>query len=64
VDADGLLLAALGRRLRDGRHIADDREFQRLYRHLTAQGFESDQVLRLLRSRRASGTASGRDEDE
>ena len=63
VDADTLLLAALARRLRGDRPIADDREFQRLYRFLVAQGFEPDRVLRELRRRRAAGQ-SGRDEGE
>jgi len=52
IDADDLLSAALGRRLRGRGVIADDREFQRLYRYLVAQGFDSDRVLGLLRSRR------------
>jgi regulatory protein len=49
IDDDGLLEAALRKRLRDRNHIADQREFQRLYRYLTAQGFESERILRLLR---------------
>jgi regulatory protein len=49
IDDDGLIEAALRKRLRDRSHIADQREFQRLYRFLTAQGFESDRILRLLR---------------
>ena len=32
--------------------IADDREFQRLYRYLVGQGFESDRVLAALNARR------------
>jgi regulatory protein len=66
VDADALLLAALGRRLRGDRPIADDREFQRLYRFLVGQGFESDRVLRELRRRRAGGKSDadgGEDSD-
>jgi regulatory protein len=51
VDPDALLEAALGKRLRGGRAIASDREFQRLYRYLLAQGFEPDTVLRALRAR-------------
>jgi regulatory protein len=51
IDPDALLEASLVRRLRGGRRIADDREFQRLYRYLVAQGFEADQVLRALRAR-------------
>lgn len=53
VDAEGLLAAALERRLRGRTAIADDREFQRLFRYLTAQGFESDRVLAALRARRS-----------
>ena len=53
VDSDALLAAALERRLRGRATIADDREFQRLFRYLAAQGFESDRVLAALRSRRA-----------
>lgn len=53
IDADALLAAALEKRLRGRSTIADDREFQRLYRYLSGQGFESDRILRLLRARRA-----------
>jgi regulatory protein len=49
IDADALLEAALQKRLRGREQIADDREFQRLYRYLIGQGFESDRVLALLR---------------
>jgi regulatory protein len=52
VDSDALLVAALERRLRGRAAIADDREFQRLFRYLAAQGFESDRVLAALRARR------------
>jgi hypothetical protein len=55
VDADALLAAALERRLAGRSAIADQREFGRLYRHLTGQGFEPDRVLRLLRTRRRPG---------
>jgi len=55
VDAEALLQAALDRRLRGRDRIADDREFQRLYRYLVAQGFDADRVVALLRSRRRSG---------
>jgi SOS response regulatory protein OraA/RecX len=51
IDPDALLEAALERRLRGGRPIADEREFQRLYRYLLGQGFEADPVLRALRRR-------------
>jgi regulatory protein len=51
IDGDALIEASLARRLRGGRAIADDREFQRLYRYLAAQGFEADAILRALRAR-------------
>ena len=51
VDDEALLDAALGRRLRGDKLIADDREFQRLYRYLAAQGFESDRILKALNAR-------------
>ena len=53
LDSDALLAAALERRLRGHTEITDDREFQRLFRYLAAQGFEHDRVLAALRSRRA-----------
>ena len=49
VDADALLSASLSKRLRGRERIADDREFQRLYRYLTAQGFDTDRILAHLR---------------
>jgi regulatory protein len=52
VDADALLDAALARRLRHGKVIADERELNRLYRYLIGQGFESDRVVAALRKRR------------
>jgi SOS response regulatory protein OraA/RecX len=42
----------LNRRLKNERPIADQREFQRLYRFLIAQGFESDKILEALTERR------------
>jgi SOS response regulatory protein OraA/RecX len=51
-DVEGLLRAALEKRLRPGSAIADDREMQRLFRALVTQGFEPGRVLALLRSRR------------
>jgi regulatory protein len=53
IDADALLTAALDRRMRGRDRIEDDREFQRLYRYLVTQGFDSDRILALLRSRQA-----------
>jgi regulatory protein len=61
VDDDALLDAALRRRLRGDRPIADDREFQRLYRYLSTQGFESDRVVRALRARRAGRSSDSGD---
>ena len=49
LDADALIASALQKRLRGREQIADDREFQRLYRYLVGQGFEPDRVLALLR---------------
>ena len=52
IDDDALLEASLMKRLRGRDTIADDREFQRLYRYLVGQGFESDRVMKALTSRR------------
>jgi SOS response regulatory protein OraA/RecX len=49
IDPDALIAAALERRLRGRTRIEDDREFQRLYRYLSTQGFESDRIVALLR---------------
>ena len=49
LDPDALLLASLAKRLRGRERIADDREFQRLFRYLSAQGFETDKILAHLR---------------
>jgi regulatory protein len=49
LDPDALLSASLDKRLRGRDRIADDREFQRLFRYLSAQGFESDKILAHLR---------------
>ena len=49
IDDNALITAALQKRLRGREQIADDREFQRLYRYLIGQGFEPDRVLALLR---------------
>jgi regulatory protein len=56
IDSDALIAAALEKRLRGRTEIADDREFQRLYRFLSGQGFESDRILTLLRTRRKAGS--------
>jgi regulatory protein len=52
IDDDALIEASLQKRLRGRQAIADDREFQRLYRYLLSQGFESDRIVRLLKRRR------------
>jgi regulatory protein len=52
MDHDALLEASLKKRLRGRERIADDREFERLYRYLAAQGFEDDRILRALTARR------------
>ena len=49
LDSEALLTASLSKRLRGRERIADDREFQRLYRYLSAQGFDSDRILAQLR---------------
>ena len=51
IDDEALLEASLAKRLRGRDAVADDREFQRLYRYLLAQGFESDRVLKALQGR-------------
>jgi regulatory protein len=55
IDDDTLLNASLERRLKNGRLIADDREFQQLFRYLAAQGFESGTILKALTARRRKG---------
>ena len=49
LDDDDLLESALAKRLRRGATIADEREFNRLYRYLVGQGFEPQRVLAILR---------------
>jgi regulatory protein len=49
LDDDELLESALAKRLRRGAGIADEREFNRLYRYLVGQGFEPQRVLALLK---------------
>jgi regulatory protein len=53
IDSEELLASALAKRLRHDNTIKDEREFNRLYRYLVGQGFESDRVLKLLKSRNA-----------
>jgi regulatory protein len=52
IDGPALLQAALDRRLRGRREIADRKEKARLFRYLTGQGFEPDRVLEALRALR------------
>ena len=52
LDPSALLEAALSRRLRGTARITDDKHFQRLYRYLVSQGFEHDEVMRVLEARR------------
>ena len=52
IDDDALIEASLQKRLRGRDTIADDREFQRLYRYLAGQGFESERIVKLLSARR------------
>ena len=52
IDDRTLIEASLAKRLRDRTLIADDREFQKLYRYLIAQGFEADSVMLTLTARR------------
>ena len=52
LDDEALLEGSLRKRLRGRESIADDREFQRLFRYLIGQGFESDRVMQALRARR------------
>jgi regulatory protein len=52
IDDDELLESSLRKRLRGRETIADDREFQRLFRYLLGQGFESDRIQKALRSRK------------
>src|SRR4030095_5288285 len=46
IDDDALIEAALNKRLRGRDAIADDKEFQRLYRYLAGQGFETDKIMK------------------
>jgi regulatory protein len=52
IDDEVLIEASLGKRLRGRDTIADDREFQRLFRYLIGQGFESDRVMKTLKAYR------------
>ena len=55
LDDEALLESSLRKRLRGRETIADEREFQRLFRYLISQGFESDRVMQALRAKRGRG---------
>ncbi|HEY7170036.1 MAG TPA: RecX family transcriptional regulator [Vicinamibacterales bacterium] len=59
IDSAALLESALAKRLRGRDRAVDDREFQRLYRYLIAQGFEPDRVMAALEKRRPRSEESG-----
>jgi regulatory protein len=52
IDDEALIEGSLRKRLRGREQIADDREFQRLFRYLIGQGFESDRVMKTLKAYR------------
>jgi regulatory protein len=52
IDGEAHIEASLKKRLRGRETIADDREFQRLFRYLVGQGFDTDQVMKTLTARR------------
>ena len=52
VDDEALIEEALRKRLRGRESIADDKEFNRLFRYLLGQGFESDRVMKTLKAYR------------
>ena len=49
---EALIEGSLRKRLRGREQIADDREFQRLFRYLIGQGFEPDRVMKTLKAYR------------
>jgi regulatory protein len=55
IDDEALLESSLRKRLRGRETIADQREFQRLFRFLIGQGFESDRVMKALKAYRIQG---------
>jgi regulatory protein len=63
IDDDALIESSLQKRLRGRETIADDREFQRLYRFLAGQGFESDKIVKVLRAHRPKERTRRRTED-
>lgn len=55
IDDEALLESSLRKRLRGREAIADQREFNRLFRYLIGQGFESDRVMKALKAYRIKG---------
>jgi regulatory protein len=55
IDDEGLMEAALQKRLRGRTMAKDDRELQRLHRFLISQGFEPDRVMQRIRQLRRTG---------
>jgi regulatory protein len=53
LDDEALLDRALEKRLRGREVVADEAEFQKLYRFLIGQGFEPERVLSALKKRKA-----------
>ena len=51
IDDDALIEAALNKRLHGRDVIENDKEFQRLYRYLVGQGFETETIMRALTAR-------------
>jgi len=52
IDEEALIEAALAKRLRGGADISGERERQRLYRYLVGQGFDAEQVARVIAAHR------------
>ncbi len=52
IDPAALIESSLAKRLLGRTSIKDDREFQRLYRYLIGQGFEPDEIMKVLSARR------------
>jgi len=52
IDDDALMEASIDKRLHGRQTIADDREFQRMYRYLVGQGFEPDRIMTALSARK------------
>jgi regulatory protein len=52
IDEAAQIEAAIVKRLHGRDTVADDREYQRLYRYLVHQGFDSDRVLMALSARK------------